>query len=362
MVQPLTQALPQSGQKLASYFDQLQMELKSLTQNKGQIPGSIKESWHHSWENRHQILNEYKSCLSDLPKELRKRTFIKKTLTEVEDCEKRLKDFFHDMRHTTREEWEQRFEDAKQNTEEKFKDLQFRLKKAQDQLHELEQEPLVQTFLRGETVLGSRRHIQWPRKIGHAAFGLTVLYWVVYSGFSIPTVWTVIGLFVASCFSLEISRHINPKVNQWVCTYFKPVMREAEKNRINSAIFYMVSLLVVYAFCPIQVVILSLLFLAVGDPFAGVIGVYFGKHKISDHASLQGTLAGFAICALMASLYSGYLFETTLNGMSWIVFSLFAGVIGAIAELSFPKLDDNLVIPVVSAPLLWILMISFGIL
>ena len=250
----------------------------------------------------------------------------------------------------------------------KFKSTDFSLKNLQDrvyrtaeQVRALEEHALIQKFLKGEKILGSRENIQWERKITHTFLGLSFLYLFVYSGWSSAQVWTLAGPFMALAFTLELARHLNPKINNWVWHVFGPMMRESEKTRVNAAVLYILSMAIVYLIFPIEVAMLTLLFIAVGDTVAGLVGIYWGRHKISSHVSAEGFLACFATCALLAALCAGVLFKSTLPLAPLILFSLLGGLVGALAESSLQKLDDNLVMPLLSAPALWGLMKIFNI-
>ena len=73
---------------------------------------------------------------------------------------------------------------------------------------------------------------------------------------------------------------------------------------------------------------------------------------------MQGSTAAFVVCSVLsfAFLYSHNLLMDRL-----IIVSIFAGIIGAMAELvPIGKLDDNLTLPVLSAVALWILFFLFG--
>jgi diacylglycerol kinase (CTP) len=292
------------------------------------------------WQTRY---DEFKAAVAALPKELRQRDFMKSLLSELYHFEARL----------------QRL--RAQASEIDFSGVRESAAALSARLADLEHHPLIQKFLRGETVMSSRRNIQWVRKIGHASLGLFFLYLVRYSQLPHALVMGILTGFMVWGFSLETLRHFSPRVNGWVCAFFKPMMREREKTGINSGIFYMTSMLIVYWFFPPDIGMLTLLFIALGDPIAGIVGVYWGKRKLSDHVSLAGTLACFGACAVLAFVGAVWLFDTlTLSPLAAIGFALPAGLIGAVAELSFKKLDDNLVMPLLSAPLLWLLMRLFG--
>lgn len=315
---------------------------------------SFCEEWPHP-------LEEYKTAIRNFPKELRQRPFVKKIMANVEELEKDIQKNIQHIQTIKLKEMKESFELRRVELTESMHQFSNRVHTMMAEVAELEENALVQKFMRGETVLSCRKNIQWARKLGHMFFGLFFLYIVVYSGLPKFLVGAVSWTFVIFCFALEVARHTNPKVNQWVCRVFRPLMREAEKTRINSAMFYIASIGVTYLLCPIEVAILTLLFVALGDTVAGIIGVYFGKHHISTHVSLEGSLACFAICSLVSIIWTGFLFDHTLNGIALVIFSVLAGAIGAFSETVFKKLDDNLVIALISAPSLWLLMSLFSV-
>src|SRR3989338_6105407 len=286
-----------------------------------------------------ETFERYKASIREMPKVLRKRPFVKNMMAEIERIEKEI----HQSGFS-------------------FECLQTRAHQMGILVAELEEHPTVQKFLRGEPVLSSKKLLHWSRKITHAVLGVGFLYLVVYSGLPKTLVWGITGGFMLWSVSLETARHMSPRVNRWVMRSFGPIMREREKTKINSAIFYMFSIGVVYFTTPVEVAVLTLLFLAIGDPFAGIIGVVYGRSKISLHATLEGSLACFGACFGLALLGAGLLFDHNLTGFSLLAFSLISGLIGALAEISFKKLDDNLIMPLLSAPSLWILMKLFSVL
>jgi dolichol kinase len=107
-----------------------------------------------------------------------------------------------------------------------------------------------------------------------------------------------------------------------------------------------------------NIVTLTLLFLAFGDPIASFCGIRFGKDKILGHKTLQGTLGAFVACTTIAGIY--YYFNNLMAERLLIVAPL-SGLIGAVAELlPIGKLDDNLTFPIVGSTLLWILFQVYG--
>ena len=267
---------PSTAASLRSILQSLQNELSDWREIGSEKFQELKTQIPVAWKNRSNTLAHYKELLRQMPKELRQREFFKKSQQDLERFETEVSLFLTELKELSFEEYCARIQSHK-NTYPYWNAFLQRLQQTQVQISELEQNTLVQKFLRGETVLSSKSNIQWARKIGHMAFGLFFLFLFQFSGISKTLFWSISSVFIVWAISLETARHLNPKVNDWVCKWFKPVMRECEKDKINSAIFYMFSLLVVYAIFPLPITILSLLFLAVGDPVAGVVGVKFGK-------------------------------------------------------------------------------------
>ncbi len=333
---------------LQDFLKRLQLDMEALSTSSSEVLQDMKEKLAHSREAWSEAIGEYKKSVHNMPRELRQRPFVKSLYKDLEAFEKDARRFVNEIKESPRTI---QYRDA----------LELRAKQLAERMEALEENNLVQKFLRGEIILSSKKNIQWGRKIGHAAFGLTFLYLFVFSGVSSGVIWGVTIPFVIWAFSLEIARHLNPRVNDWVCKVFKPVMREAEKTRVNSAIFYIVAMLSVYWLCPIEVAMVTMLYIAVGDPVAGVVGVTWGRRKLTEHASVEGTLACVAVCAFMAAICAGWLFDNSLSGGALWLFALFSGLIGAASEAAFNKIDDNLIMPLLSAPALWVLMKLFAI-
>jgi len=320
---------------LAADFQEAVLCLQELL-NKFQRDLQDLPRWSDKWQ---ETADRYRGAIKQMPKVLRRHPFVVKSLAEIEALEREIR-----------------------NGGLSFAGLQARARQAAVIFAELEDHPYIQKFLRGETVLSSRKNLQWRRKLTHASLGLTFLYVFFYSGWPKAWIWAITAPFIIGSFSLETARHLSPRVNTWVLRWFGPIMREAEKTRINSAVFYIFSMAVVYFVCPPPVTILTLFFIALGDPFAGIVGVLWGRRRISTHVTWEGSGACFLACTALAALSAGFLFPKNLSALPLAGFSVLSGLTGSVAEASLKKLDDNLVMPLLSAPVLWILMRIFGIL
>lgn len=369
----VTLALPDEFSRVSALFDglvrQIESDVGEFRRASAEAAHSCRERLSATWSEWPARRDEFSAAIENLPRELRKHDFVKNAMHEMDRFERNAKAFMAEAAHALNEALPHPHIDACRESFAAFTvawharsaALQEHAAALSAKMDELTSHPLTQKFLRGETILSDRAHIQWARKIGHMVNGLSFLWFFEFSGIERAYVWQLTAAFALWACGLEALRHVNPRVNEWVCKAFRPVMREREKNKVNSAIFFMLAMIFVYLVFPRDVAVLAMLFIAVGDPVAGVIGVYFGKRKLSEHSSLEGTLACFAACAALAFVSAAFLFDDfRMAPLTALIFAIPAGLVGAFAEGSFKNLDDNLVMPLLSAPGLWLLLRFFA--
>lgn len=167
-------------------------------------------------------------------------------------------------------------------------------------------------------------------------------------------------LVIAFCIfvPVDIFRHKFTALNDFLVHFFRPVLRVNEVNRLAGTTYLLIGVMLVTFLLPRPIVSLTLLFLAFADPFASFIGIRYGKDKIFGQKTIQGFMAAYLVCFLCSLIF---LYSTSVPQDRLIVFSLFAGLIGALAELvPIGNLDDNLTLPVLSGTGLYVLFIIFG--
>lgn len=148
------------------------------------------------------------------------------------------------------------------------------------------------------------------------------------------------------------------RFNRFFVWLFRRIIRDSEIHRISGITFMMTGITIIVALFPKNVVLLVMLFVAMADPIASEIGIRFGKDKLIGNKSLQGSLAAFATCFLLALAYFTHF---DLVGERRFIVCLISGLIGAASELiPIGKLDDNFVFPVLSATLLTGTLYVFG--
>lgn len=234
--------------------------------------------------------------------------------------------------------------------------VQRAISRVEDQLKTVLAHPLAESLIAGAQALPGRSVIQWPRKIMHSTLGLTAAWLFGFSPYPRAGVVTFATFFTLAVIGIEVGRLKNVALNNWLVKNCRTLMREEEKQRPTSALYYTLSMYLVAILFPLPVTLLTCLFIALGDTAASLVGVTWGKTLIAANSSVEGSLACFAVCFVCA-LFIRSLMPTFPGPV--IPFALLAGIIGAVAEASFPKWDDNLVIPLVSAPALWLLIQLF---
>jgi dolichol kinase len=208
------------------------------------------------------------------------------------------------------------------------------------------------TAVVAEPVMACRTKLQWGRKVMHAMTGVIGMWLYAYLAVSKGFMLWFVGSLLTVAFTLELLRRASHHVNCRVCRYFKGVMRERERQAVTSATWFLASMFVVFAFFPRDIAVLSLLFIGLGDPAAGTVGARWGRHRINTHVSVEGSLAAFAVCALGTWLLAATALNLSISGGALAIFVVLAGLIGMTSEATFKQFDDNLVMPLVSAPLL----------
>ena len=160
----------------------------------------------------------------------------------------------------------------------------------------------------------------------------------------------ITGSLTGVAVALEIGRWRFSALNGWFQARFGVLMKQSESSAVLGSTYMAAASLIVYLFFEKELAILALMYIAVGDPLAGVLGKRFGRVKIGSK-SVEGTVAfamgaGAVGCGMVAG---------GLDVPYWV--ALGGAGVGAAMELLPSPLDDNLTVPPVSATLMWALLL-----
>lgn len=190
-----------------------------------------------------------------------------------------------------------------------------------------------------------RSDLHIPRKLWHMTTGVSGLLFFHYSGFTKNEMGYGLLAFGVFAFLLDTARLRVSLLNSLVTLIMKPFMRESEKTSYTGFSFYALGVALTLLFYEERIAILAVFFLVFSDPISSFFGIIYGTKKILPNKSLQGTLAG-GICCMFISLI--YVLATAGFPDYTMLFVLFAGTAGALAELLSFQLDDNLTLPIFS--------------
>ena len=204
--------------------------------------------------------------------------------------------------------------------------------------------------------LKKKSDLHLSRKLWHACgIGLMV---VIYSTAGHRVASLILFAAAAVVIPIDQLRRTKPALNRLAINLLGPVMRNHEMKQLSGMTYLIMGTAYLLLFFGQHLVMLTLLFLAIGDPVASFFGIRYGKDKIIGNKTLQGTMASFVICTVVAALY--YYYQNVMTERLLIVAPL-SGLIGAAAEvIPVGKLDDNLTFPIICSTLLWGLFHLFG--
>ncbi|MCH7996578.1 MAG: hypothetical protein IIB11_02225, partial [Chloroflexi bacterium] len=115
---------------------------------------------------------------------------------------------------------------------------------------------------------------------------------------------------------LEVSRRRSRRVNDWFTSRFSVLLKESESSQTLGSTYLLAATLLAFLLFDRDVAVLALLFLAVGDPLAALVGQRYGRARIRKK-SVEGSLAFMAGAALVGWV----LIAGGLDISLWVVMS-----------------------------------------
>lgn len=157
-----------------------------------------------------------------------------------------------------------------------------------------------------------------------------------------------LGLFlVGICMMICSRKYKITGIAIALCTF----ERKCNKNYPGKGLlFFVLSGLLVSVLFPVNIALASIAILTFGDPIAGIIGREFGRIKVlNKNKHLEGRIVAVIVTSMIAGL-----FVTPLMAVMGASF----GMLFELIEIHYGKngkLDDNLVVPLVSGAVMWLI-------
>jgi dolichol kinase len=167
-------------------------------------------------------------------------------------------------------------------------------------------------------------------------FALTVILGVPSPAWMIA----ITAVFFLYAWPMEFLRHRHPKINERVMTFYGPIAHPHEKDRINSATWYATALMGLALTGSTVTCAVAVLVLGIGDPAAAIVGRRFGRTKLINGRSLEGSLT-FVASAGAVALTALLIFFPELTVAQAVLLAFGGALGGAVAELLSRRVDDN---------------------
>lgn len=149
--------------------------------------------------------------------------------------------------------------------------------------------------------------------------------------------WVTLGAVIAIL--IDISRFRQWKIWKYLSFILTPIIRDHEvKGGFTGASYILTTSALCIIFFPKSIAIAALIFIIIGDTAAALVGRRFGKHKLYQKKTIEGSLACLFSLAAVSFL---------IPGLPTVV-GLVGALTATLAEAFCGKLDDNLFVPISS--------------
>ena len=141
--------------------------------------------------------------------------------------------------------------------------------------------------------------------------------------------------------ALDAARPRVGPLNRLFLRLWGPILKESEAAELTGATWFLIAAFFTFYFYGAETAVPALLFVAVGDPAAALVGQrcpgprFWGKSPAGAAAFIAAALAMWAILSAVG-----------VGGWSWAI--VIAGVVAAAVEIAPLPLDDNLTVPLIS--------------
>lgn len=171
---------------------------------------------------------------------------------------------------------------------------------------------------------------------------------VIYYFNSKEFILSLVGVGTVMMIALDILKAYTVSFEKLYKMFFHVILREDEKdykrNLFTGGTYYAIGIFLALLFFPKEVAILSILIMIWCDTVAALVGKTFGKKRIVEKKTLEGSIAftitGFILLFILQFVFPDYNFYK-----AGFITVLFAAIF---EQLSILKINDNLSLPLFS--------------
>ena len=150
----------------------------------------------------------------------------------------------------------------------------------------------------------------------------------------------LIGSGALLALAMEASRLRSPRLNGLYMSVFGPILKQSESAEITGATWFLIAAFFTFFFYGAEIALPVLLFVAIGDPAAALVGSRFPGPRFwekSPSGIVAFIAAGLGVWAIICA--AGY------GQWSWAI--VVAAAIAAAVEFAPTPIDDNLTVPLI---------------
>ena len=207
--------------------------------------------------------------------------------------------------------------------------------------------------------LATRHDLQLGRRFFHLLNGVSTAtaYAVLFSHEQVIHIFGTIACVVyivdrvRIAYPEVVARHF-PSVNRLL-------VRAEEQFRESAMIPYAIAVLLTILTVPKPAALVAIYTLAIADPLAAIVGITYGRRRIAQNRSLEGSCAFFVATLAIAALVLSQ--GTDVSTMAVAGASVTIALTSAACELLPVRIDDNLTIPLFVGFATWVVAALFGV-
>jgi len=195
------------------------------------------------------------------------------------------------------------------------------------------------------------------RKIFHLGATFFILIYIFFSEtFSHKAALLVLAILLVILLEIEYVRIDLRLYLPFLSPIWEKYKRKKEKNMLGGDVFFLIGCIICLAVFDVRIAVAAILMTTFGDLASSLVGKCWGKIQIMKDRSLEGCIAEFVV-----NIIVGYIFlRAPVQGTVWWLagipltgFPLWSIIItmaltATIVETLVYKLDDNLLVPLIS--------------
>ena len=205
----------------------------------------------------------------------------------------------------------------------------------------------------------TRRDLQLGRRLFHLVNGVAIAtaYALLFTHEQVVHVFGAIACLV---YIGDRVRMAYPDVVARHAAWVNRVLVRAEEQVRESAMTpFAIAVLLTILAVPKLAALVAIFTLAIADPLAAIVGIRFGRRRLAEHRTVEGTLAFLIATVAIAALVLRWGSDATALPIAGSAAAI--GVIAVGCELLPLRIDDNLTIPIVVGFATWATAALFGV-